>query len=139
VCPGEPIESDPRDLSNLRDRITHLDRETQAWLEKVRGLQELHRLGAYRVMYFVNMAPKACGGVDRFYDAGQIADEQALLEVLGAGTPAIGTAREFLHYRPSQMPAAGGHAVGNANQVKADVLFGYLSTHVLPPLVPPRD
>jgi hypothetical protein len=30
------------------------------------------------------------------------------------------------------MPNADGHALGNSNQVKADVLFGYLRDRVLP-------
>jgi hypothetical protein len=34
------------------------------------------------------------------------------------------------------MPLASGHAIGNANRVKADALFEYLSTTVLPPLLP---
>jgi hypothetical protein len=126
-------------VPDLRQRILHPDRETGLWLQKVRELQQLGRDGRYRVMFFINMAPRPCGDIDRFYDDGTLADEAVLLEVLGDGVPAVSAAREFLHYRPSEMPAAGGHAVGNANQVKADVLFRYLSTRVLPPLVPPRD
>jgi hypothetical protein len=34
--------------------------------------------------------------------------------------------------RPSQMPDAGGHAVGNANVVKAEALFAYLRDVLLP-------
>ena len=49
-----------------------------------------------------------------------------LLEVLGDGTPAVSSLRRYLHHRPSQMPGAGGHSVGNANRVKADVLFEFL-------------
>ena len=43
----------------------------------------------------------------------------------------------FLHVRPSQMPNAAGHSLGNANVVKADVLFGFLRESILPTLMPP--
>jgi hypothetical protein len=32
----------------------------------------------------------------------------------------------FLHVRPSQMPRAEAHAIGNANQLKAETLLNYL-------------
>ena len=38
----------------------------------------------------------------------------------------IRSVREFLHYRPSQMPLADAHSIGNPNRVKADVLFSFL-------------
>ena len=82
------------------------------------------------------MAPWACEEADRFVDGGRVADDDALLEVLGRGTPAVSSTREFFHYRPSQMPAAGGHAIGNANLVKAEALASYLEQQVLPPLLP---
>ncbi len=46
--------------------------------------------------------------------------------MLGDGSPAVSSTRAFLHRRPSQMPGADGHSIGNANRVKADVLFEYL-------------
>ena len=73
-----------------------------------------------------NLSPKPCNGEDRFYDAGSFDEEALMLELLGAGTPAVSSLRAYLHHRPSQMPGAGGHAVGNANRVKADVLFEFL-------------
>ena len=82
------------------------------------------------------MAPTKCLTEDRFHDAGSLADDAAVLDVLGQGTPAVSTTRAFLHYRPSQMPAASGHSLGNANRVKADVLFEFLRDHTLPALVP---
>lgn len=137
VC-KEPAGSGVSAVPDLRERLRHPDRETAVWLQQVRDLQQLGRAGTYRLMFFINMAPRPCGDLDRFYDDGTLADEAVLLEVLGEGVPAVSAAREFLHYRPSQMPAAGGHALGNPNRVKADVLFRYLSTQVLPPLLPPR-
>jgi hypothetical protein len=37
--------------------------------------------------------------------------------------------------RPSQMPNAAGHSIGNANVVKANVLFEFLRGSVLPALM----
>jgi hypothetical protein len=37
------------------------------------------------------------------------------------------------------MPLASGHSLGNANAVKADVLFEYLRDHVLPRLLSDRE
>ena len=83
------------------------------------------------------MAPNECVEPDRFYDHGSGADSEALLEVLGKDTPAVSSWPEFLYYRPSQMPAASGHSLGNANLVKAQALFNFLRDKVLPPLVSP--
>ena len=110
--------------------------ELNDWFATVDEFQALHRDGRYRIVFFINMAPWACSGADRFVDRGRVADDDALLEVLGRDTPAVSTTREFFQYRPSQMPAAGDHAIGNSNAVKADVLFRYLRDRVLPPLVP---
>lgn len=135
TCPGEP-PPDPRGAADFRASLTHADREMAAWLEAVRGLQAIGRRGRPPVMFFINMAPKACVSQDRFYDAGELAMDDVLQEVLGDGVPVASSTRAFLHYRPSQMPLAGGHAIGNANRVKADALFDALSTRVLPDLLP---
>ena len=110
--------------------------EFNDWFATVDEFQALHREGRYRIVFFINMAPWACAGADRFVDRGRVADDDALLDILGRDTPAVSTTREFFQYRPSQMPAAGEHAIGNSNAVKADVLFRYLRDRVLPPLVP---
>ena len=47
--------------------------------------------------------------------------------------PAV-SSHDALHDRPSQMPGAFEHSAGNANVVKAAVLFGFLRDRVLPPL-----
>jgi hypothetical protein len=110
-----------------------------AWLEAVRGLQQLHRDGRVRLMFFVNDAPMVCGPLaseDFFYDGGSRAIDQFYLRILGDGTPAVSPYDAFLHTRPSQMPAARAHAIGNANSVKADVLFQFLRDEVLPGLLP---
>ena len=108
--------------------------ETLAWIAAVRGLQRLNRDGAYRVMFFINMAPDICAREDRFHNGGSLDDDDALREILGDGAPVAGSTRAFLRYRPSQMPGANNHSFGNANRVKADALFDFLRTSsLLPP------
>ncbi len=137
VCPGESSQTDPTGARELRAAIGSGEPEISRWLEAVRGLQRLHREGAYRIVFFINGAPKACKGDDRFYDAGSFDEDALLMELLGNGTPVVSSLREYLHYRPSQMPGAGGHSVGNANRVKADVLSAFLQSRVLPSLLGP--
>jgi hypothetical protein len=55
-----------------------------------------------------------------------------LRKILGNGTPVGSSVRAYLPYRPSQMPGAAGHSSGNANRVKADALFDFLSAEILP-------
>jgi hypothetical protein len=117
---------------DIRRRAGHL----APWFSVVEQFQALHRSGDYRIVFFANLAPHECPGADRYFDHGSFADDEAVLDVLGRHTPAVSPLREFLHYRPSQTPAAAGHSLGNSNLVKADVLFRYLRDQVLPPLVP---
>jgi hypothetical protein len=132
-CPGSPTQiGGDSTAARLRTRVPEL----AGWFDAVEEFQRLHRDGKYRIVFFVNMAPVVCPGSDRFVDGGRLADDAALLDVLGRDTPAVSTTRAFLQYRPSQMPAAGDHAVGNSNAVKADVLFRYLRDHVLSSMVP---
>jgi hypothetical protein len=118
--------------ADIRNRAPYL----KSWFDAVEGLQSLHRQGRYRIVFFINMAPKECGGSDRFVDHGSKADDEALREVLGRGTPVVSSWSEFLYYHPSQMPAAAGHSLGNANLVKAQALFDFLRDGLLPPLLP---
>jgi len=132
VGAGPPLRSDL--AADLRKQAPWL----KSWFDAVHGFQALDREGKYRIVFFINMGPKECGGADRFMDFGTGADNDALLEILGRGTPAVSSWREFLYYRPSQMPAAAGHSLGNSNVVKAKVLFEFLSAGVLPPLLSSR-
>jgi GDSL-like Lipase/Acylhydrolase family len=118
---------------DLRNRAPEL----AAWFAAVEGFQALHRAGTHRIVFFINMAPNECTGADRFVDYGSGRDNDALLEILGRDTPAVSSWREFLYYRPSQMPGAASHSLGNANVVKAQVLFDFLRQRVLPPLLAP--
>jgi hypothetical protein len=106
------------------------------WLNAVRALQHLNRSGQYRIVFFVNDVPPICPDGDVFYDGGSSAIDAFYLRILGDGAPAVSCYDAFLHVRPSQMPNATAHAVGNANVVKADVLFEYLRRRVLPPPAP---
>jgi hypothetical protein len=135
VCPGRTLSG--VGSSSLAKQLRERDPEYASWFRAVDAFQELHRSGRYRIVFFINMAPWVCEEADRFIDAGRIADDEALIEVLGRGTPVVSVTREFFHYRPSQMPAAGGHAIGNANVVKAQTLADFLQREILPPLLPP--
>jgi hypothetical protein len=118
-------------VGELAERIRDGDAALQPWLSAVRELQQLARAGTYRIVFFINTAPQVCKDFDRFYDGGALADERALLQLLGQGTPVVSSVSAFLHYRPSQMPLASGHSLGNSNAVKADVLFRFLRDRVL--------
>jgi hypothetical protein len=108
------------------------------WQAAVRRLQQLHREGTYAVSFFVQVAPTPCPNRDVFFDGGTAALNRFYLDLLGAGTPAVSPYDAFRRVRPSQMPLATGHALGNANAVKADVLFAHLRDAVLPQLPQPR-
>ncbi|MDP1571644.1 MAG: GDSL-type esterase/lipase family protein [Vicinamibacterales bacterium] len=122
---------DLRRAETLRARLAQPDVGIRAWTDAVRGFHDLARESTYPIVFFINMAPEACPEADRFFDGGTLAFDDLLQEILGAGAPVVSSARAFLRYRPSEMPGASGHAVGNANQVKAGVLFDYLVAHVL--------
>ena len=99
--------------------------------------QALHQAGRYRIVFFVNMAPRSVQAADRFVDGGRWPMTTALLEVLGRGTPAVSSAARVLAL-PSVADAGSRRVtrIGNANLVKAEALFRYLRDRVLPPLLP---
>ena len=122
--------------SELSAQLTSRAPELRPWFAAVEGFQSMQRSGQQRVMFFINMAPTECAGADRFVDWGNGADNAALLDILGRDTPAVSSWQEFLYYRPSQMPLASGHSIGNSNVVKAQALFTFMRDRVLPPLMP---
>jgi hypothetical protein len=128
------------DRNPNRDRLSkHLvdsNPSIVAWQRSVAELQRLNRDGAYRIVFFINMAPNECPNEDRYFDGGALEDNAALEAVLGRGTPVTSSVRAFMPYRPSQMPGASGHSIGNANRVKADALFDFLTAQVLPAALP---
>jgi hypothetical protein len=120
--------------------IRSLERDPRfpAWIDAVRGFQRLDQEGRYRIVFFVNAAPPSCAdepATDFFYDGGSRLFDRLYLRILGEGTPAVSSYDAFLRTRPSQMPIASGHSLGNANVVKAEVLFGFLRDCVLPALL----
>ena len=126
----------PRGGPSLSTDLEKRSPALHSWFAAVEGFQQLHRTGAYRIVFFLNMAPNECKGADRFVDYGTGADNDALLAILRRDTPAVSSWGEFLYYRPSQMPGAASHSLGNANVVKAQALFAFLRDSVLPPLLP---
>ena len=102
------------------------------WLRSVRRLQELNRSGAYRLVFFLNITPPVCPDNDTFYDGGSAAINRFFMDTFSDGVPTVSTYEELRHRRPSQMPNACCHAIGNTNLVKAEVLFGFLRDRVLP-------
>jgi GDSL-like Lipase/Acylhydrolase family len=105
------------------------------WLRAVRELQSLHRNGTYRVTFFLNIVPPVCPNRDWFYEGNSRVVNDFLMNIVADGTPAVSALDAFLRRRPSQMPYARAHAIGNTNMTKAEVLFDYLRREVLPPLV----
>jgi hypothetical protein len=137
-CGG--IVPDPAGADGFRALVADPGSDRAAWLGAVRGFQRLHRDNVHSVAFFVNMAPEPCLSEDRFFDAGSLAFNDAVVEVLsGDGVPVASSVRAFLRHRPSEMPLAGGHSAGNANRVKADVLFDLLESRVLDELLPPAS
>jgi hypothetical protein len=134
-CDRQPVP-DRRRADDLRRQLEQPDAQTAAWLDAVQGFQRLAAAGTYRIMFFINMAPEVCEASDRFFDGGSLEVDEVLRGVLGRGTPVVSSVRDFLHFRPSQMPGASAHSVGNANRVKADVLFRFLRDQVLPGITP---
>ena len=134
-CIGTPKVDDSKP-GELAERIRAREASIAPWLDAVSDIQQLATAGLYRIVFFINMAPETCKDQDRFYNGGSLADDRVLLEVLGQGTPVVSSARAFLHYRPSQMPLAAGHSLGNSNAVKAGVLFDFLRERILPALLP---
>ena len=123
------MKPNPATVPALQD-----DASYPRWIEAVRGFQRLQREGRYRIVFFVNDAPPVCPDGDVFYDGGSKAIDDLYLRVLGEETPAATSYDAFLHVRPSQMPNATGHPIGNSNVVKADTLFDFLRGRVLPHL-----
>jgi GDSL-like lipase/acylhydrolase family protein len=123
------------------DSVRSLEQDPRfpPWVDAVRAFQRLNQEGRYRIVFFANDAPPSCTVVepatDFFYDGGSSLFDRLYLRILGDGTPAVSSYDAFLHTRPSQMPIAAGHSIGNSNVVKADVLFRFLKDDVLPKLI----
>jgi hypothetical protein len=102
-------------------------------MDAVDGFKRLARNGDFRIVFFVNDAPAVCGTEaesDFFYDGGSAAEDRFYMQVLGTDFPVVSAYDAFMHTKPSQMPASGGHSLGNANALKAQVLFDFLHTRL---------
>jgi hypothetical protein len=117
---------------SLADAIRNSPQWPQ-WVRAVRRLQALHAEGAYRIVFFLNVIPVICPDDDIFYDGGVGIGNALFLDVLRERTPAVSVFDAFLHRRPSQMPYAQAHAIGNANLTKAETLYEFLRQERLVP------
>jgi hypothetical protein len=119
----------------VNDVVASAERQDgyQWWVNAIHGFQQLNRAGTYRVVFFLNVAPQQCpDSNETFYDDGPAGLNALFLRVIGSGLPVVSTHDALLRRRPSQMPGWSGHSFGNTNVVKADVLFSFLTSSVLP-------
>ena len=98
-----------------------------AFLDAVHGFQKLNREGAYKIVFFLNLIPPACSGDDFFYD-GKSIEHAFFLKLFSDAAPTVSAYPAFLRVKPSQMPLAEAHAIGNANELKAEILFQFLQS-----------
>ena len=143
LTPFERLPSDHRVESQCYDRrelrLIEEIRHMASWHTAVDEFQRLHLDGTYRIVFLLNMAPDVCERDDSFFDGQQKRLNEYFLEVLSdGGVPIVSSYDAFLPYRPSQMPLAGGHSLGNANLLKAEILFEYLKTRVFPEIAGPN-
>lgn len=118
-CP-DGMKPSAEDLAEIQARP-----DWPSFVEAVREFQELNRQGAYQVMFFLNLIPPICPDGDFFYD-GKAIEHDYFLQLFSAATPAVSAYPAFMRVKPSEMPLAEAHAIGNANQLKAEVLFEHL-------------
>ena len=124
-----------------RDTVANVQREPgfPDWLDAIHRFQQLNRSASYRVAFFINIVPIACDTDDVFYDGGSADFNRFFVDTLGSGAPAVSVYDEFRHLRPSQMPLAAGHGIGNTNLVKARVLFRFLRDNMLQEMLRTHD
>ena len=124
VCKDAMVPS-AKDLAELQSQP-----DFPAFVDAVRAFQRADQEGPYRIVFFLNVIPPVCPDGDYYYDAKSLEHDFFLKLFSGTGTPTVSAYPAFLHARPSQMPRAEAHAIGNANQLKADVLFADLQPRV---------
>ena len=110
-----------KDLAELQSQP-----DWPAFVDSVREFQSASRAGEYRILFFLNLVPPVCPDDDYFYDGKSIEHDYFLQLFSEGGTPTVSAYPAFLQVKPSQMPRAEAHAIGNANQLKAETLFNYL-------------
>ena len=125
----EGMKPSAKDLAEIQARP-----DWPPFVDAVRGFQDLNRQGAYKVMFFLNVIPPVCPDGDFFYD-GKSIEHDYFVQLFGNGTLAVSAYPAFLPVKPSEMPLAEAHAIGNANQLKAETLASYLTSTVLPAML----
>ncbi|MGQ0732044.1 MAG: SGNH/GDSL hydrolase family protein [Acidobacteriota bacterium] len=117
-----------RGRGDAEDEVARFQQEpaAQHWREAIRAFQQLHLRGEFRLVFFVNTAPNVCREDDLFFDGGSRVWNDFFVRELDQGVPTISTYDAIMRYRPSQMPEAAAHALGNVNRLKADLLFVFL-------------
>ena len=125
----EGMKPSAKDLAEIQARS-----DWPPFVDAVRGFQDLNRQGAYKVMFFLNLIPPVCPDGDFFYD-GKSIEHEYFVQLFGNGTPAVSAYPAFLYVKPSEMPLAEAHAIGNANQLKAETLANYLTSTLLPAML----
>ena len=114
-------------LEGMREKDDNLE-EMQAqpgwpaFVEAVRAFQQLHKSGQYKIVFFLNLVPPFCPGDDFFYDA-RPREHEFFYKLFSDGVPTVSAYREFLLVKPSEMPQAEAHAIGNSNLLKAEILL----------------
>jgi hypothetical protein len=97
------------------------------WLAAVHRFHALNESRQYRIVFFLNVVPPPCPNGDFFYGKDVRPLHDLYMQVLSSSLPAATAFDTFLRRRPSQMPAARAHAIGNSNLTKAEALFEYLT------------
>jgi len=129
LCPNG-MKPGAKDLAELQARP-----DFPAFVDAVRGLQALGR-ERYRLVFFLNYIPRQCPDGDFFYDAMALEHDFLVRLFSDGGTSTVSAYPHFLRVRPSQMPLAEAHAIGNSNQLKAEILFDYLRDRLAAELAP---
>jgi len=123
-CPGPPMEVfSPKTYEQMPG--------FPDWLGVITHFGQMRRERGYRIVFFLNSAMRLCGTRDVFDTRPSKPLDDYLLGILSKDMPAVSSHDALAAFRPSQMPLAGGHSIGNSNAVKADVLFEFLRTRVL--------
>ncbi len=102
------------------------DPSGQAWWQAVNGIKSFDTERICEVLFFINIAPDTCPPVDRFCHGAHYELNKWLVDTLHTQLPVVSSYDAFYQQVPSEMPLAGGHSLGNSNEVKAETLFRYL-------------
>lgn len=103
------------------------------WNRALREIASLGSEGPGKIHSFINIAPNTCPppfiSFDRFCHGAYGQLNTWLVETLQTQGPVVSSYDTFYQYKPSDMPLAGGHALGNANEVKAQTLLRHLQNN----------